>query len=292
MLFGNGNNRYEVEENWLQLTDEWNWGWIPAVACDSKDNVYIYSRSDRPLVIYDQQGKMLDTWGDDVLDSPGSHGIFIDQEDNVYCSTIGQHCVFKFNSQGELVLTLGTPGQTGANDGDPFNRVTDVAVASNSDIFVSDGYGNARVHRYSAGGEHLLSWGEYGDGPGQFNISHCVRIDSQDRVCVCDRENNRLQIFDMEGNYLDQWTGLLQPNTVFFDSEEDVIYIAELAGQLSIYTLDGELVAKWGGGKSSQVAGEFIGGPHGMWIDSHGDLYLGEVMLGEHHRAQKYIRQR
>ena len=253
MLFGNGNYRYEVEENWLQLTDEWNWGWIPAVACDSKDNVYIYSRSDRPLVIYDQQGKMLDTWGDDVLESPGSHGIFIDQEDNVYCSTIGQHCVFKFNSQGELVLTLGTPGQTGANDGDPFNRVTDVAVASNSDIFVSDGYGNARVHRYSAGGEHLLSWGEYGDGPGQFNISHCVRIDSQDRVWVCDRENNRLQIFDMEGNYLDQWTGLLQPNTVFFDSEEDVIYIAELAGQLSIYTLDGELVAKWGEGKSMAI---------------------------------------
>ncbi len=287
MAFGTGKYTYEVAEGWGQLPAGWTWGWIPAVACDSQDRVYVYSRSEHPLVIFDRDGNFLDSWGEDILQD--AHGIFIDDEDNVYCTERNTHCVYKFNPQGELVLTLGTPDQPGANDGDPFNLPTDLAVASTGELFVSDGYGNARVHKFSPEGELLLSWGEWGDGPGQFALSHCVRIDKADRVWVCDRTNDRIQIFDTDGNYLTEWTGLLKPDTIYFDLREDVVYVAELTHQVSIYSLDGELLSQWGGARPSEKPGEFLACPHGIWADSRGDLYVGQVQADG--QLQKFIRQ-
>lgn len=134
-----------------------------------------------------------------------------------------------------------------------------------------------------------MSWGESGDGPGQFKIPHCVRVDRYDRVWVCDRENNRIQIFDLGGKFLTERTGLQRPATIFFDPNEDVVYIAELDYQVSIYTLDGELLKQWGGGKSSDKPGEFLGCPHGIWMDSKGALYVSEI--GVDGRLQKFVRQ-
>jgi sugar lactone lactonase YvrE len=291
MVFGTGKYTYKVAENWGEAPNGWTWGWIPAVACDSQDRVFVYSRSNHPLIIFDRDGNFLETWGDGILPPGAAHGIYIDAEDNVYCTDNDTHCVYKFNRAGELVMTLGTPGQPAAKDGDPFDKPTDLAVSSTGDLFISDGYGNARVHKYSPDGELLLSWGERGSGPGQFGLSHGVRVDKDDRVWICDRSNNRLQIFDTEGRFLTEWTGLLQPNTIYFDPNDDVVYVAELDHQFSIYTSDGELITKWGGAESSDTPGEFLGGPHGLWMDSHGDLYMGEVMLGEAARLQKFIRQ-
>ena len=288
MIFGTGEYRYKVAEGWGQLSGDPAWGWISAVACDSQDRVYVYSRSEHPLVIFDRDGNLLTSWGDDILED--AHGIYIDTDDNVYCTERDTHCVRKFNSDGVLVMTLGTPGQRGHKDGEPFNKPTDLAILSTGELLVSDGYGNMRVHKYSPEGELLLSWGEPGSGPGQFDISHCARVDRQDRVWVCDRGNCRFQIFDADGHFLAERTGLLHPDTIYFDPHDDVLYCAELDGQVSIYTLDGELKAKWGGGrKGSNVPGEFLGGPHGIWMDSHGDLYVGEV--GEDGRLQKFVRQ-
>ena len=113
-------------------------------------------------------------------------------------------------------MTIGLPGQEGA-PGEPFRLPTDLGVASNGDLFVSDGYDNARVHKYSAAGELLHSWGDWGEGPSQFTLSHCVRLDKDDRVWVCDRTNDRIQLFDTDGNFLEQRTGLLKPDTIYFD---------------------------------------------------------------------------
>ena len=187
MAFGTGDYRYELAEGWGQLPNGWSFGWIPAVACDSRDRVFVYSRSEHPLVVFDRDGRFLEEWGAGVLED--AHGIFIDADDNVFCTERNHHCIYKFDSRGELVMTIGTPGQKGARDGEPFNLPTDVGVASNGDLFISDGYGNARVHKYTADGRHLLSWGEWGTGPGQFNLSHAVRVDRHDRVWVCDRSN-------------------------------------------------------------------------------------------------------
>lgn len=286
MTFGSGKYTYEVQPGWGKLPSGWEWGWIPAVACDSQDNVYVYSRSEHPLVIFDREGNFLDSWGEDVLKD--AHGIFIDQEDNVWCTERETHCVRKFNKNGELVLTIGTPGVQGANDGDPFRLPTDLAITSDGTLFITDGYGNARVHKYTQDGQLLKSWGTWGEGPGQFQLSHCVRADKQDRLWVCDRTNNRIQIFDTDGNFLTQWTGLYHPDTIHFDPNDDVIYIAELDQQVSIYDLDGQLLSQWGGRVKSEKPGEFIACPHGIWTDSRGDLYVGEVQADA--RLQKFVR--
>lgn len=286
MPFGSGKYRYEVEPGWGKLPSGWEWGWIPAVACDSKDNVYVYSRSEHPLVIFDREGNFLDSWGENVLED--AHGIFIDGQDNVWCVEWATHCIHKFNKDGELVMTIGTPGERGEMDGDPFRKPTDLAVASTGELFISDGYENARVHKYSARGQHLLSWGEWGSGPGQFELSHCVRIDRDDRVWVCDRTNNRIQIFDTEGIFLEERTGLYHPDTIHFDPDDNVVYVAELDQQVSIFTLEGELLSQWGGRTPSDKPGEFQACPHGIWADSRGDLYVGQVQVDG--QLQKFVR--
>lgn len=287
MIVGTGKYTYEIAEGWGQLPEGWTWGCVTAVACDSQDRVYVYARSEHPLIIFDRDGTFLASWGEDILED--AHGLYIDAADNVYCTERNTQCIRKFNSDGQLVMTIGTPNKPAAKDGDPFNKPTDVGMASNGDLFISDGYGNARVHKYSPDGELLLSWGERGSGPGQFDLSHCARVDRYDRVWVCDRQNWRIQIFDTDGNYLTEWTDLARPDTVFFDPQDDVVYMAEVEGQVSIYTFDGELITKWGGARRSDVLGGFLGGPHGIWMDSHGDLYVGEVETTE--RFQKFIRQ-
>ena len=291
MPLGEAAHTYDYYHNWGGLTDGYHEGWIPGVACDSTDRVFVYSRSQNPLNVYDRDGVHLETWGEGVLEPSLAHGITIDRDDNVFVTDATTHCVQKFNSSGNLVMTLGSPGVPGAHDGDPFNRPTDIALDSEGNIFVSDGYGNARIHKYSPEGDHLLSWGDRGDQPGQFSISHSVRIDKENRVWSCDRENCRLQIFDTDGNFLDQWEGLLRPNNIFIHPEDNLLYIAELGRRISIFKMDKKLVPSWGGGGDpSETPGEFLGGPHGIWVDSRGDIYAGEVELGKEGRLHKYIR--
>ena len=287
MAFGSGEYRYEVAEGWGRLPDGWSWGWIPAVACDSRDRVFVYSRSEHPLVVFDRDGQFLEEWGADVLED--AHGIFIDDQDNVFCTERNTHCMHKFDRNGKLLLTIGTPGQPGARDGDPFNLPTDVGVASTGELFISDGYGNARVHKYSPDGELIMSWGEWGTGPGQFNLSHAVRVDSEDRVWVCDRSNDRIQMFDTEGRFLTEWAGITKPDTLHFDPAGEVLYLAGLEQEVSVYSMGGELLTSWGGGRPSRKPGEFLACPHGIWSDSRGDLYVGQVQADG--QLQKFIRQ-
>lgn len=297
MTFGSGKYTYSLVEGWGTVPADWKWGWIVGVAIDSQDRVFVASRSQHPLAIFDTDGNLLETWGDDVLFANQAHGLFIDSQDNVYFTDAVNHCLFKFDRTGALVMTLGTPGQAAAVEGEPFRRPTDAAVASTGEFYVSDGYGNSRVHKYGADGELLLSWGEPGDGPGQFAISHSVRLDARDRVWICDRENNRVQIFDRDGNFLRAWNGLLRPNTIHFDPNEPVVYVAELGRRLSIFALDDEgfpatPLAQWADPQPSETPGFWRGGPHGLWTDAAGNLYVGEVELGVEGRMWKYQRAR
>jgi sugar lactone lactonase YvrE len=278
---------YRVEENWGQLPHTWQWGVITAVACDSEDRVFVYSRSANPLMIFDKRGNYIASWGEGILSPETAHGIYIDGDDNVYCTALN-HCVRKFSSTGKLVLTLGTPDKPGAKDGVPFNKPTDLGMASTGELFVADGYENHNIHKFSPEGRLLLSWGEAGLNPGQFATPHCVRIDKQDRVWVCDRENLRIQIFDLEGNYSTEIGGLLRPEMIHIDHSENVVYIAEVGWQVSIYSLDGKLITKWGGNRQSKKPGEFFGAPHGICADSEGNLYVTEVLVDG--RIQKFVR--
>ena len=296
MKFGTGDYTYSLVEGWGTVPADWTWGWIVGIAVDSQDRVFVASRSQHPLALFDLDGALIETWGDGVLFPNQAHGLLIDKDDNVFFTDTINHCVFKFDSTGNHLMTLGTPGHEATVDGEPFSRPTGVAVASTGELFVSDGYGNARVHKYSADGDLLHSWGERGDGPSQFSISHCARIDAQDRVWICDRENNRVQIFDVNGEFLTEWTGLLRPNTIYFDLADNVVYVAELGRRVSIFALDADglpakMLSHWANPEPSERPGEFRGGPHGIWLDSIGDLYVGEVELGVEGRMWKYHRE-
>lgn len=254
-------------------------------------------------MIFNRDGSFVSSWGEGVFTSP--HGITIGPDDSVYCTDHFDHTVRKFTPEGRLLMTLGTSGQpsdTGATSidfrtiqyaGPPFYFPTNVAIGSNGEIFVTDGYGNARVHKFSPDGKLLQSWGSPGDGPGQFKIPHGIAIDQRGVLFVADRENSRIQLFSSDGDYIDQWLDVARPQQIAFDSQGNV-YVAELGfkaamwpgtvapsadapgGRVSVFTSSGQLLARWGGGIEPTARGDFYA-PHDVRVDSHGDVYVSEV---------------
>lgn len=296
--------KFEVIEEWEKLPAGYKHLDVDGVAVDSRDRVYLLTRSDARVIIYEQDGTFVRSWGEDIF-TPRTHGITVGQDGSVYTTDDGDHTVRKFTPEGQQLMVLGTPNEpsdTGydkekglssiARCGPPFNRPTGIAVAGNGDLYVSDGYGNARIHRFSADGELLHSWGEPGIGPGQFNLPHGVCIDAEGRVLVADRENDRIQFFSPDGEYLDQWTHVQRPTDIAID-HEGLIYVSslwwrvgtksfvhgpirhDLPGHISILDGDGNLLLRWI--SSDRCApGNFLA-PHTLCVDSKGDLYVGEV---------------
>lgn len=285
-LVGSGAHTYAVQEGWGRLPAGWKLGWIAAVAVDSQDRVYVYSRSEHPMIVFDREGNFLTSWGEETLED--AHGIWIDGQDQVYCVERETHCMRKFTCRGELRGTIGNPHQQGA-EGEPFRLPTDLAIDKRGDLYISDGYGNSRIHKYSPAGQLIKSWGRPGSGPGEFDLPHCVRVDRRDRVLVADRTNNRIQFFDTEGKYLMEWGGFHHPDTIYID-QDDIVYVAELDQRVSLLTLEGERLTQWGSGQRLDQPGEFLGCPHGIWADSRGDLYVSEVQTDG--RLQKFVRRR
>jgi len=215
--------KYELVPNWEQLPAGWSHGDVAGVACDSQDRVYVFNRSEHPVLVYEPDGRFIRSWGEGLYTRP--HGITIHQ-DIVYCADDTDHTVRAHTLDGSLLWTLGTlnvPSDTGysaagrANltsikrGAGPFNRPTRLAVAPDGSFYISDGYGNARIHHFSASRELIRSWGEPGTEPGEFNLPHSVWAHTDGRVFVCDRENDRIQIFSPDGEYLGMWTGLARP---------------------------------------------------------------------------------
>jgi DNA-binding beta-propeller fold protein YncE len=172
--------------------------------------------------------------------------------------------------------------------GGPFNYPTDVAMSHNGEFYVSDGDRNCAVHKFSAEGKYLFSWGAPGDGPGQFNRPHSV-WEADGRVYVADRNNNRIQIFTPEGKYLDQWGGFVQPAKIYVD-RNGVMYVAELKGRVSILDLKGNVLARWGDPVTRALDVGMFAAAHSLWVDSRGDFYVGEVFKAK--RIQKFVHKR
>ena len=176
-----------------------------SVATDSDDNVYVFNRGSHPVAVFDSSGNFLEGWGQGEFDRP--HGIAVDDDDNLYFVDDGGHFVQKRTREGQVIFTLGDRGNPAPwQGGGMFNRPTGVCInPDNGDFFVSDGYGNSRVHKFDADGNHIKSWGEPGTGPGQFSLPHNIAMSGTDRVVVCDRENFRVQVFTTDGEFVDQW---------------------------------------------------------------------------------------
>ncbi|MCI0796285.1 MAG: hypothetical protein J4O08_03295 [Chloroflexi bacterium] len=289
-IIGSGNFKYEALDSWPILPNEARLQETPGVAVDSRDQVYIFSRNeDNPVMVFDTSGNFLRGFGKGIF-SNRTHGIFIGPDDTVFCADDGIHTITKFTSDGELLMTIGTAGQaTEKWKGDPFNRPTHAAVSKNTGhIYITDGYGNFRVHKYTGDGRHVMSWGEPGIAPGQFLRPHNIAIDDDDRVLVADREAHRVQIFDTEGKVLDVWNNIFLPNGMTIAPDGN-IYIGELPGMtaeaptppnmghnISVFSPKGELLARFGHPDEGEEPGKFIA-PHGIGVDSRGDIYVGEV---------------
>ena len=293
MLYGSGDYVYELAEDWGRLPEGYEFNQVAGVAVDKDDNVYLFNRSSHQMMVFDRGGSFVKAWSQ-TFSNP--HGVHIGPDGNVYVADRDAHVVQKFSPDEELLLTLGTrdqPSDTGYGDdrvvhqaAGPFNLPTGVAVTEAGDMFVSDGYGNSRLHKYDSSGALVDSWGEPGhDNPVDFHLPHGVGLTGDGRVLVCDRENHRIQVFDEEGRYLSMWTGFRQPTDVVVGPDGEA-YVPELQHRLTIVDLDGNVLSQWGG-ESSREAGQFVA-PHGIAIDSHGDVYVGEVLEGQ--RVQKFIR--
>ncbi len=295
MSYGSGKYTYELVDGWAKYPKDWSILDVGGIAIDKQDRVYVFNRGAHPLLIFDREGNFQSTWGEGLFKR--AHGSCIDPEGNIYCTDDYNHTVRKFTPDGKLLMTLGTedkPSDSGyvkkfdffcslatiTRAGGPFNRPTGIAMGPSGNLYISDGYGNAQVHKFSGDGKHLLSWGEPGTGPGQFRLPHNVWVDKQERVWIPDRENHRIQIFDAEGKLLNMWTDLIRPTDLFID-DEDIVYVSDLADRVSIYTIDGKLLSQWASEGLDKDKALFLA-PHAIAVDSQGSIYVGEVAYTGH----------
>jgi DNA-binding beta-propeller fold protein YncE len=280
---------YQVVENWAKLPDGYSFKEVGGVGVDAQDNVYVFNRGAHPMMVFDRGGNFLRSWGEGIF--PRAHGITMAPDDTMFLSDDGDHTVRKCTLDGKVLFMLGTSGKPAAfMSGDPFNRCTHVAIdPRNGDFYVSDGYGNARVHKYTPDGKLLFSWGESGTDPGEFNIVHNIATDRDGWVYVADRENHRIQVFDPNGKFETQWVNMARPCGLYLDQPSGLAYIGELGAaigpnaegrklgpRVSIYNTQGQLLARLGDEGEGESPGRFIA-PHGVCIDSRGDIYVGEV---------------
>ncbi len=288
---GSGSYVFEVVEQWGVLPEGWSFKEVSGVGVDRLDRVYVFSRGAHPVTVFDRNGKFLTSWGEGLFTRP--HAVTMGPGDTIYLADDGDHTIRKCTLDGRVLLTIGVPGQPAPkHSGRPFNRCTHVAVARDGALYISDGYGNSRIHKFSAEGQLQHSWGEPGTDPGQFNLPHAVCIDREGLLYVADRENHRVQIFDGDGRYQGQWNNMYRPCGLFIDTRDpagDRIYVGELCPSLavsegvanlgarvSIYTTGQQLLARLGDRFPGSDPGQFVA-PHTIAVDSHGDAYVGEV---------------
>ncbi|MBI4304933.1 MAG: peptidylglycine alpha-amidating monooxygenase [Chloroflexi bacterium] len=278
--------RFEPVPFWAKIPHPMSFKEATSVGVDSQDRVYVFNRGPWSMMIFDRDGNYLSTWGQGQFQRP--HGIYIDAKDDLFLADDLDHTVRKVSRDGQKTyFVLGTPGKPAPwQGGGIFNRPTHIAISPKSgDVFVTDGYGNSRVHRFTSSGKYVRSWGEPGDLPGQFSLPLNLTILPDGRVVVCDRENFRIQVFDEEGKFLEQWH---MHRPIAITSDDRFIYVGEagappvqkgvpnLGLRVSVLDHSGRLVTRFGNPQGGEGPDQFIS-PHGIALDSRGDIYVAEV---------------
>jgi hypothetical protein len=293
VVIGSGAFRYHIDMHWAKLPPGFAFGDATSVAVDGADNVYVFCRGEHPVIVFDRDGNFLRTWGRDAgFRNP--HGAAMGPDATLYLTDDGDHTVRQFDLNGNLKMTIGTTGHPAvAFSGEPFNRCTHTAVSPTGDLYVSDGYSNARVHKYSPNGDLLFSWGEPGTLPGQFNTVHNIVCDSDGWVYVADRENHRVQVFDGHGRFETQWLNLSRPCGLYMPpGRGQLCYIGELGPEnaaramrdvpnlgprITITDARGNIQAFLGTKPLGFAEPDQFVAPHGVAVDSRGDIYVAEV---------------
>ena len=273
---GMGDHLYEYQPEWALLPVGQGFQGISGVAVDSRDWVYVFQRQGPRVLVFDPDGRPLAAWYSSGGVPADAHHIHIGPDDSVYLVDRDAHQILKYSPDGELLASIGARNRPALQA--PFNHPADVCVAPSGELFVADGYGNSSVHRLAADGSLIASFGSSGRGPGEFIVPHSIRVSADGRVYVADRENNRVQVFTVDGKFLDQWTDFKCPMGVHIDAEQRV-YVTDQVPRLSILTLDGELLAR---GRTFEYA-------HQVYTDSQGNIYGADT---SNQRVQKLARVR
>lgn len=303
---------YELVKEWPRLPKGYVLGNPTGISIDSQQNIVVFSRAGRPwmdpmpddciaektiLVLDRESGEIINSWGDHLFILP--HGLTIDAHNNVWVTDVGQHQIFKFSYKAELLMTLGEANVPG-KDKTHFNLPTDIAVAADGSFYVSDGYSNSRIVKFSANGDYLFEWGEKGSQPGQFDLPHGIELDANGNVFVADRENNRVQVFTAGGKYLDEWSSKSfgKMYSLAFDKTSGqliaVDHMVDEKGPLGsdIIVFDTAKKQSTQFGRSSS----FYNGPvceyHGVTIDNDGNIYVGDILGNTIHKFKKTASER
>jgi DNA-binding beta-propeller fold protein YncE len=289
-MVGSGDYRYELIRDFCKMPPGEALGIVSRVAADEQDRIYVFQRKDPPVVVFDRDGAYLGSWGNGEVTDP--HGLKI-VDKIVYTTDRSDSVAKSFTLDGKPLMELGQRGvhsDTGCTGSPwlaeraagPFNHPTEMIAHPNGDIYVTDGYRNARVHRFTANGKLVTSWGSPGKEPGQFHLPHSIAIDPQGRLYVADRANRRIQIFSPDGDYLGMWTGMGGPNDITRANDGTFVIAEQEVGDTPAYVCvrdqDGAVLARL---ESRHV--------HGVGVDSRGDIYAG---LTVDRSVDKFVRVR
>lgn len=281
---------YPVEAGWGSLPNGWDFGDGGGVAVDAQDNVYVFNRGANPTVVFDRAGNFLRSWGEGSFVRP--HAVQFAPDGYLYCAHDTGHTIRKYTTDCKLLLEIGTPGELAARfSGRPFNGCIHTALSPTGDVYVTEGYSNARVHKLSQDGKLVSSWSGPGTGPREFDVLHNICCDRNGWVYIADRENRHVQVFDANGRYETEWHDLARACSLHLEkrSRQAVFCVGELGPmmevdrdipnigpQLNILSGDGKLLALIAGAHAGSVDGDFTV-PHAVAADSRGDVYVGEV---------------
>jgi DNA-binding beta-propeller fold protein YncE len=286
---GTGKYTYEPVRDFFKLPNGESFGLVSRVAADAQDRIYVFQRKDPPVVVFEREGKYLGAWGGGEVTDP--HGLKI-VGDIVYTTDRSDSVAKSFTLDGKPLLQLGERGvhsDTGCvgapwlalRAAGPFNHPTEMIAHPNGDIYVTDGYRNARVHRFTGDGRLVKSWGAPGKAEGEFHLPHSIAIDADGRLYVADRANQRIQIFTPDGDFLGMWTGMGGPNDITRGTD-GLFYIAEQEdGGNPAYVC----VRDAQGAVLARLASRHV---HGVGVDSRGDIYAG---LTQERGVDKFVRQ-
>lgn len=273
---------------------------VPGVAIDAQDRIWCVERGEVPVQVYSADGELLHSWGHGQF--VGVHSIRLDSQGNVWITDFQAHVVKKFTPEGQPLLTLGTPGESG-EDETHFYRPTDTAITPRGDVFVSDGYGNRRVVHFDPQGKFVKAWGDYGSAPGQFVLPHMIVVDSRGVLYVADRNSGRIQLFDQQGRFLDSWNNLIMPWGLWM-SPRDELWACGSSPQwwrkdgqypppkdqiFMRFSTDGGVQQLWTvpTGRDGQEQPGELNWLHCIAADSQGNLYAGDI---QGKRLQKFVR--
>ena len=265
----------------LKIPADLEMGAPSSVVWTGEDHLVVFNRGPNPLMEFDAEGKFVRSWGQDDYVRP--HGMRLDPDGNIWTTDVNGHTVRKMNLAGEVLLTLGKPGQPGEPEDGLLFEPTDLTINADGEIFVLVGHGRGtpQLLKYDRHGDFIKKWGGLGTGPGEFDTPHSIVVDQEGLIYVADRQNRRIQIFDDEGGYIKEWAYKGLPCGLHFTADYQLYMVSGFAGEILKLDEAGKAIAATG--EPGKRLGEF-GEAHYMTISRNGDIYVADTVKPDLHK--------